>query len=924
MSRTGALDTIVDPEFYESIDYYKPKEDELIDVVKQMLPGDWEFARNTVWYGCQPPEEKDKPLPTQGWKIHISSSVSNAQDILRAVVPILVRQNICFKFALDINILTFLNSKQWSRQGAGKFITIYPYYEEQFKELIEELHQATRAFEGLYILSDRRYKDSKVVFYRYGGIRPAQFLNVRGVKTSMLSSPQGEQVQDQRRPYFVVPEWTQDPFESTPSNVNREQVAADGILLKDGRYRVKSVLGFSNSGGVYIGEDKQTGEEVVIKESRPFVSSTKDSMALLKKEHRILSKIGPTKVGPQALDFFQDWENCFLVQEYLKGPSLASFSTRNNITLYTHPTLEQAEQFYKNFKTIFLQLTNLVKVMHDNGIVLSDLSPNNVIVLPETMEIKLIDFEGAYEVGVDQPIFIYTPGFAYADQMAGAASNFESDYFSLGASMHHFLMPVNQIFLINPRARYAFMESVTADIGFPRSIYELISSLIDKVAENRYKPAEVIEILQRDEPVRMPSFRTNGPEADPIYRDDIQRIAEYILAVANYERKDRLFPADSAIFGTNPMSIAHGACGVACALKRMIQTVPEAVTDWILARNRNRELYPPNLYLGLAGIAWGMLELGLHEPAQQVLESSWDHSLLHEAFDVYCGIAGWGMSNLRFFMEFQDEKYLQKAKEAANHLLKIRTEDEQGCHWKDKDQIPLGYAHGASGVAVFLLYLYLASGENIFLDVGVKALDFDLNNSVPNLEDGLSWKASTTSGRIMYPYWRYGSAGVGTAVVRYYRLLGEERYKEMLEKIFLETNRKYSVFPGMQMGLTGLGEFLMDLHWFTNEPRYLEGAYRVATGLSLFKIERKEGLAFPGDSLQRISCDYMTGSAGVGHFLHRLVSKEAGTFQLDQLFATSGHASQSFPGRGGVLSEDQQSISQPGLAKELSESLVAV
>ncbi|HEX8091318.1 MAG TPA: hypothetical protein VF762_20855, partial [Blastocatellia bacterium] len=81
------------------------------------------------------------------------------------------------------------------------------------------------------------------------------------------------------------------------------------------------------------------------------------------------------------------------------------------------------------------------------------------------------------------------------------------------------------------------------------------------------------------------------------------------------------------------------------------------------------------------------------------------------------------------------------------------------------------------------------------------------------------------------------------------------------------------------------GEFLLDLHQFTNVSRYLDGAYKVATGISLFKIERKQGLAFPGDMLRKISCDYGTGSAGVGHFLHRLTHKEEGAFNLDQLFA---------------------------------------
>ena len=111
---------------------------------------------------------------------------------------------------------------------------------------------------------------------------------------------------------------------------------------------------------------------------------------------------------------------------------------------------------------------------------------------------------------MDAPVFIYTPGFAYKDQMNGAASDFASDYFSLGASMHYFLAPVNQIFLINPKARFTFIERYQG-YRISGAIFEMISSLIDKDPEKRLKPKQVVEILERDEPVNVPRFATDGP-----------------------------------------------------------------------------------------------------------------------------------------------------------------------------------------------------------------------------------------------------------------------------------------------------------------------------------------------------------------------------------------------------------------------------
>ena len=887
MSGANVLEAMVDPEFYDSIDHFQPREDEFLDLVKQIVPSDMMFERvNGVWFGCIAPEERRRQPPIQGWKIHVSSTTSCARDVLKAVVPILIGNNIEFKFSLDVTVLSLMNSKRWARQGAGKFITIYPLDDDQFVSAIEQLYQATKQFEGPYILSDRRYKDSKVVFYRYGGMSPFKVLNVKGEKVPMLLSPSGEKIPDTRYPYFHVPDWTKDPFADDRPIDSQPTQSPSEIYLKDGRYLVKSSLNYTNSGGVYVAEDTQTGQQVVIKEARPLVDSVEDTILLLRKEYRILSKIAHLKIAPQPIDFFQDWEHFFMVQEYIKGVNIHNYIVRNSITLRFNPTIEDTRVFYANFKTIILQLAEIVKAIHGCGIVFSDMSPANLILDPDTLELKIIDFEGAYEVGKDKPGQLFTPGFA-ADQAFGRDPTVESDYFSIGAIIHYFLTPVNSMFAVNPKARYTFMENVTRDIGFPKSVCDLATALIDKVPNKRPTPSQIIEVLSRDDEVTAPHFATDGPDADATYENYVKRITEYILAVPTYDRRDRLFPSDGSMFRTNPLSISYGACGVAYAINKIEGKVPEEVIKWIRRCNKHVSLLPPGLYIGLAGIAWSMLELGLHDESRKVLSSTYDHPLLYDAYDLYYGVAGWGLANLRFFMEFQDELYLQKAEEAGSYLLQTVAEDERGCYWTSEGKIPLGYAHGQSGVAQFLLYLYLAGGKERFLDVGIKALDFEMNNATPSMKgESISWMKFADEGYIVYPYLKVGAAGVGMTMLRYYRLLGEQKYRDMLELIYIDTTRKYTLFPGMFSGLAGLGEFLLDLYRVTGESHHYDAAYRVAAGISLFKIEKKQGLAFPGDMLRRISCDYGTGSAGVGHFLYRLTHREEeGAYNLDRLFA---------------------------------------
>ena len=887
MSRATFLSVFAHPLFFESVERYQPVEADFMVPVRERLTGPWSFSRRTVWFGCTPPAPRARPLPNQGWKIHVLSAQSNANDILQAVVPVLDARSIDFKFALDHRVLAMMNSKRWGRQGAGKFVTIYPIDEAEFVDLLEHLRGVTRGFEGIYILSDRRYKDSKVLFYRYGGIRPVAVANERGEEVSMLVSPTGEQIPDERMPYFHLPPWVRDPFPPEDEEEVGIRDEQGRIALGDGRYLINNVLGFTNSGGIYLADDRETGEVVIIKEARPFVSSGVDSIAGLKKEHRILSRLAAAGVdiAPRPIELFQDWEHFFLVQEYVRGSQLTSFSSRKNVTLMTDPSLEDTEAFFADFRVIFVQLAQILESLHDNNIVFGDLSPNNVIVLENPLRVRILDFEGASELGVDRAAGVFTPGFAYRDQMYGQDSTFQSDYFALGALMHFFLAPFNQIFPISPRSRFTFLEEVTEDIGFPPAVRQVVHAMMENDPEKRPTPREVVAVLEAEHELRPPAFRVDGPGDDPAYDRRVEAICDYCLAVADYERTDRLFPAFATVFQTNPLSLAYGACGVAHAITCMGRKVPDSVVDWILQPTSERDRYPPGLYVGLAGLAWSLLDLRRTEPALRIMARANEHPLAQRTFDLFHGAAGLVLANLRFFLATQDELFRDQALASGRRLLEVAVEVDDGICWQADDQVPLGLGHGASGVALALLYLYLATGSEEFLAVGLKALRFDLSRGITNLDGGLSWRRLDDNSPIMYPYWQYGSAGVGTVLVRYRALLGDERYDDPFEAIFLDLNRKYAVFPGLFIGLAGIGETLLDFYRFTGEERFSTAAYRVASGLSLFGIEREEGLAFPGDGLNRICCDLATGSAGVGRFFHRLVHGGEAPLLLDSLLA---------------------------------------
>ena len=69
-------------------------------------------------------------------------------------------------------------------------------------------------------------------------------------------------------------------------------------------------------------------------------------------------------------------------------------------------------------------------------------------------------------------------------------------------------------------------------------------------------------------------------------------IARYIHAHTALERRDRLWPAHQAVFNTNPLGLAYGACGIALFLNEVEGGVSDAVRAWILGHRLSTRDYP--------------------------------------------------------------------------------------------------------------------------------------------------------------------------------------------------------------------------------------------------------------------------------------------------------------------------------------------
>ncbi|MGV9270339.1 class III lanthionine synthetase LanKC N-terminal domain-containing protein [Kitasatospora sp. NPDC003701] len=379
--------------------------------------GDWEVTVEGFWCTAGPAAAD---LAAEGWKIHVSAASAVGGAVLAAVTEVLADDPCTFKFAAGPEQLHEINSRNSDRGSAGKFITVYPEGEEQFRRLAAALHRATDGLPGPVVLSDRPYRPGSRVHYRYGAFAARAELGNDGGYRSMLRGPDGERVEDVRGASYRCPPWARDPLAdgtgprsqdgAVPGRAARGDATqgrgpgaarpaaprrgSGGVLLA-GRYAVTGAIRHSAKGGVFLGRDTEGGAEVVVKQARAHIEVDRagtDARAALRHEAALLARLEGQELAPRPVELIEQDDSLFLVQERIAGQPLGSWVAAR-LRRDGSPDVDWAEA-----GPLVHALLDLVERVHGLGLVLRDLSPGNVLVRPDG-SLRLVDLELAAEAG---------------------------------------------------------------------------------------------------------------------------------------------------------------------------------------------------------------------------------------------------------------------------------------------------------------------------------------------------------------------------------------------------------------------------------------------------------------------------------------------------------------------------------------------
>lgn len=775
-------------------------------------PQGWRRAVEAPWIQLAP---EGLRLPPQGWKIHVSSCVEDADDVLGIVWDYCVAQRVAFKFLPSRSALIGRNLKHVDRGGSGKFITLYPRDDVELERVLEGLAPLLQGRRGPYILSDLRY-GAGPLYVRYGGFAERRCRDEHGDLVLAIEDGSGTLVPDPRQPVFQPPSWVELP----QCLVDHRRALGGDEPPADFPYVIEKALHFSNSGGIYLARDRRSGAQVVLKEARPYAgldSRGVDAVARLERELELLTELADLTQVVSVHERFSLWEHQFLVQEYIEGETL------NKVMVERFPLVHASEASNADYTAWALDVVAQVEVglslLHERGVTFGDLHPKNLMVRPDG-RVTFIDFEMSYRAGEPPNVGVGAPGYIPPDGRSGP----DADRYSLAALKLSMFLPLTVLLPLDSAKAGMLADSVAERFPVPRSYLD--GALKDLGLPTRER-CELVSGWDRGRP--------DWPE--------IQRqIVAGIVASATPERSDRLFPGDIQQFLGSGTGLAHGAAGVLYALSVTGHGRFPRFEEWLLAHAGSGN---PGLYDGAHGTAHVLDHLGYRAEALELVERTLRIPLELLSNDLYSGLAGVGLNLLHLSRRLGEpglrDQALVAGKVLADRLL------EGG------SPVTTGLMRGSSGPALFFLHLFEETRDVVFLDLAEHALTRDLQHCLPAPDGSLQ----VNEGWRIMPHLASGSAGIGVVLHRLLIHRPDEGLAEQLTLIQRAAEPEFVISSTLFNGRAGLIALLTETGG--DEAHLRRHLHRLAW----HAIGYSGHLAFPGEQLLRLSMDLASGGAGV-------------------------------------------------------------
>lgn len=843
---------------------------------------------------------------TQGWKIHLSSIITEAESLLSLVIPILQKRNIPFKCAFNKEILIQINEGSMGSTAVGKFITIYPNSDEESRLISDELIDKTKGFHGPVILTDLKLGD--VVYVRYGAFNAIIQENRVGIKTRLIYRPNGTLISDQYTIPFKTPPGIVNPFSNRiGKNLNR---SIENKIIGPGYILVNTIKKRSR-GSVFWAVDVRNKHNIqpkIIKEGRCYCLSDeygRDMRYRLRFQEQLHKKLHDVIPIPNSDPYFEVDDNGYLPLDFVKGESFLSIIQKN-------PWRIMSNDQRKRILALLQKVLRVTSKLHKVNYVHRDLTLQNIWV-NNSDEIYLLDLELAYELSSEQPpIRGGTSGFVSMRQKNNFQPSFSDDIFTLGADMVFLFTGIEprKIFYTEKSKRLEQLDSLVD--GLPLEFVEIIARCVDDVEDTRPKLEEIMNILDKTV--------TQYDKENHIYNkfhtrhgdipDSIILARQCVESGINGILSDTITQSDTGLWLTPTGKVTDtvgvyelkgdGYKGIAGVLylfskaKRLgftnqdMERKSSQAVKWLLDSKEATENQMPGLYFGKSGIAVALAEAissGLIERSQKLYDFILDSLNGNiDMLDMTHGAAGQGLAVLNTSILLNAPEITALSHRFANYLLDAQNNEGNWPVFVNSDStndIYIGFAHGVSGIIYFLAEYAKQFRDQRAEQACRKGMEWLMNQGIISENDEIEWPRSSAS-KVVGKWWCHGSIGIALTFLKMYELTQEKTYQDMLNRILTHySNHIVDSNFGFCHGISGIGGVFLEANRLLNEKKWYEMAYRIVKILnSTYKTGPNNGHTWLVDDPYLPTADLMIGSGGIVYFLLQFYSNSKIGFPL--------------------------------------------
>jgi serine/threonine-protein kinase len=274
------------------------------------------------------------------------------------------------------------------------------------------------------------------------------------------------------------------------------QLCGSRQLFRD-RYLIMRILGRGGFGITFLARNAVLpGNPLcVIKQLCPKTTSSKswqNACQRFEQEAKMLAQLGSHSQVPMLLDYFESNGEFYLVQEYVRGYTLAQDVKKNGTK-----TEAEVKQFLR-------EILLILQYIHHNHVIHRDIKPQNLLRCEDDKRLVMIDFGAVKEKLADiaedghktaTTHFVGTMGFAPPEQFA-LRPVYASDIYAVGMTC---------LYLLTGKGPLDFGQDSTGEICWQKeanvsdSFAQVLGKMVKFSLGDRFKTADdVIKALGRE------------------------------------------------------------------------------------------------------------------------------------------------------------------------------------------------------------------------------------------------------------------------------------------------------------------------------------------------------------------------------------------------------------------------------------------